>query len=126
MAVSFDGRTDVQRPVATGIPQGSPVSPILFLLYLRPLFDSLQLHHPSIWSLSYIDDVALVAQGKTREGNLRVLVAAARTAFQWVRDKAVAFNGRLQQPAPKPSMFPSDSDSQHSFTYLCEFPESSM
>jgi hypothetical protein len=32
---------------------------------------------------------------------------------------------RLQQPAPKPSNFPSDSDSQHSFTYLCEFPESS-
>jgi hypothetical protein len=31
----------------------------------------------------------------------------------------------LQQPAPKPSSFPSDSDSQHSFTYLCEFPESS-
>jgi hypothetical protein len=30
----------------------------------------------------------------------------------------------LQQPAPKPSIFPSDSDSQHSFTYLCEFPES--
>jgi hypothetical protein len=32
---------------------------------------------------------------------------------------------RLQQPAPKPSIFPSDSDSQHSFTYLCEFSESS-
>jgi hypothetical protein len=31
----------------------------------------------------------------------------------------------LQQPAPKPSIFPSDSHSQHSFTYLCEFPESS-
>jgi hypothetical protein len=30
----------------------------------------------------------------------------------------------LQQPAPKPSIIPSDSDSQHSFTYLCEFPES--
>jgi cell division protein FtsB len=32
---------------------------------------------------------------------------------------------RLQQAAPKPSIFRSDSDSQHSFTYLCEFPESS-
>jgi hypothetical protein len=32
---------------------------------------------------------------------------------------------RLQQPAPKPSIFPSASDSQHSFSYLCEFPESS-
>jgi hypothetical protein len=32
---------------------------------------------------------------------------------------------RLQQPAAKPSIFPSDSDSQHSFTYLCRFWESS-
>jgi hypothetical protein len=32
---------------------------------------------------------------------------------------------RLQQPAPKPSIIPSDSDSQHSFTYLCECPASS-
>jgi hypothetical protein len=31
----------------------------------------------------------------------------------------------LQQPAPKPSIFPSDSDAQHSFTYLWRFSESS-
>jgi hypothetical protein len=30
---------------------------------------------------------------------------------------------RSQQRAAKPSILPSDSDSQHSFTYLCEFPE---
>jgi hypothetical protein len=71
MALSFNGRTDIQWPVATGIPQGSPASPILFLLYLRPLFNSLQLHHANIWSPSYIDDIALVAQGKIREGNFR-------------------------------------------------------
>jgi hypothetical protein len=82
MALSFNGRTDIQWPVATGIPQGSPASPILFLLYLRPLFNSLQLHHPNIWSPSYIDDIALVAQGKIREGNFRALEAVARTAFQ--------------------------------------------
>jgi hypothetical protein len=68
LALSFDGRTDIQRPVATGIPQGSPASLILFLLYLHPLFDSLQLYHANIWSPRYIDNVALVAQGKTREG----------------------------------------------------------
>jgi hypothetical protein len=92
MALSFDGRTDVQWPMATGIPQGSPALLILFLLYLRPLFDSLQLHHPSIWSPSYIDNVALVAKGKTREGNSRALEVAARTAFQWARDNTVAFD----------------------------------
>jgi hypothetical protein len=92
IALSFDGWTDRQRPVSTGIPQGSPASPILFLLYLRTLFDTLNAHHPNIWSPRYIDDVAMVAQGKTREGNVRALAVAARTAFQWARDNAVAFD----------------------------------
>jgi hypothetical protein len=92
MALSFDGRTHIQWPMAIGIPQGSPASPILFLLYLHPLFDSLQIHDPSIWSLSYIDHVVLVAQGKIREGNSRALEAAAWTAFQWARDNTVVFD----------------------------------
>jgi hypothetical protein len=47
-ALSFDGRTDQQRPITTGIPQGSPASPILFLLYLHPLFDTLRDSHPGL------------------------------------------------------------------------------
>jgi hypothetical protein len=92
IALSFDGQTDRQCPISTSIPQGSPASPILFLLYLHPLFDTLNTIHPNIWSPSYIDDVALVVQGKTREGNTRVLEVAAGTAFQWARDNTVAFD----------------------------------
>jgi hypothetical protein len=92
ITLSFNSQTDRQRPISTSIPQGSPASPILFILYLRPLFDTLNTIHPNIWSPSYIDDVALVAQGKTREGNVRVLEAAARTAFQWAQDNAVVFD----------------------------------
>jgi hypothetical protein len=60
IALSFDGQTNHQHPISTGIPQGSLASPILFLLYLHPLFDTLNTIHPNIWSPSYIDDVALV------------------------------------------------------------------
>jgi hypothetical protein len=62
-ALSFDGRTDQQRPITTGIPQGSPASPILFLLYLHPLFDALCDSDPGLWWPSYIDDVAFVVHG---------------------------------------------------------------
>jgi NAD-dependent oxidoreductase involved in siderophore biosynthesis len=44
--LSFDGHRDIQQPINTGIPQGSPASPILFLIYLRPLFDTLTTTHP--------------------------------------------------------------------------------
>jgi hypothetical protein len=91
-ALSFDGRTDTQQPINTGIPQGSPASPILFLLYLRPLFDALQSAHPMLWAPSYIDDIALVTHGRTREDNTRALEAAACAAFQWANDNAVTFD----------------------------------
>jgi hypothetical protein len=91
-ALSFDGRTDTQRPIQTVIPQGSPASPILFLIYLRPLFDALQSAHPTLWTPSYIDNVALVVHGGTREENARALEAAAHTAFNWAQANAVAFD----------------------------------
>jgi hypothetical protein len=91
-ALSFNGQTDSQCPIMTGIPQGSPASPIIFLIYLRPLFNALQTTHPTIWTPSYIDDVALITHGHTREGNARALEAAAKTAFDWAQNNPVAFD----------------------------------
>jgi hypothetical protein len=48
-ALSFDGRTDIQCPINMGIPQGSLASPMLFLLYLCPLFNALKTAHPMLW-----------------------------------------------------------------------------
>jgi hypothetical protein len=45
--LSCDGQSDSLIAISTGIPQGSPVHPILFLIYLRPLFDIIK-HHPNI------------------------------------------------------------------------------
>ena len=35
IGLAFDGERENLQPVNTGIPQGSPISPILFLIYLR-------------------------------------------------------------------------------------------
>ena len=91
-ALSFDGKKEEQLPVVTGIPQGSPASPILFLLYLRPLFDILDIEQRMVWTPSYIDDVALVVTGKNQAANCRRLEAAARVAFKWAENNAVAFD----------------------------------
>ena len=58
--LAFDGKMKDLSPVQTGISQGSPASPILFLLYLSPLFYKLTTHYHSTWTPSYIDDVAIV------------------------------------------------------------------
>jgi hypothetical protein len=91
-ALSFDSHTDIQRPINMGILQGSLASPILFLLYLHPLFDALKTAHPTLWAPSYINDITLVTHGRTCEDNARALEKATRTAFKWADENAVALD----------------------------------
>ena len=51
-ALAFDGQREDLQPIQTGIPQGSPASPILFLLYIKPLFDVLNKKLPLVWTPS--------------------------------------------------------------------------
>src|SRR5690606_653438 len=90
--LAFDGQREGMVPVDTGIPQGSPVSPILFLIYLKPLFDVLEKKHPTLQFPSYINDVGIISTGRTLTTNVRELNSAAKTVFQWAERNAVAFD----------------------------------
>ena len=82
ISLAFDRQTESQKPVETGIPQGSPTSPILFLLYMAPLYKLLEQKHKAIYTPNYIDDVSLVATGKIEKLNIEELEKVAKTAFQ--------------------------------------------
>jgi hypothetical protein len=45
-----------------------------------------------LWMPSYIDNVALVAHGRMRKENAHTLKAAARMAFTWATNNAIAFD----------------------------------
>ena len=62
-SLSFDKDSEKMSPIYTGIPQGSPVSPILFLFYVSPLFKMMRLKHPHVTCPSYIDDICLLVEG---------------------------------------------------------------
>jgi hypothetical protein len=92
IALAFDGEEEKLKPVETGIPQGSPTSPILFIIYLQPLFTQLEKSGLPIRTPSYMDDVAITTSSKSFQANIRTLESAAAIAFEWAINNAVTFD----------------------------------
>ena len=53
----LDGEVGEENPVDTGVPQGSPAAPILFITYLSGIFDAVEKAAPGISGLSFVDDI---------------------------------------------------------------------
>ncbi|MBD0342806.1 MAG: reverse transcriptase family protein, partial [Microcoleus sp. Co-bin12] len=89
--LKFDGKKSSNRQIRTGIPQGSPISPILFLIYIRFLFPKLRIDG-LINSSSFCDDIQISTSSKSIATNCRILTNAAQVAFQWAGENTVKFD----------------------------------
>jgi retron-type reverse transcriptase len=56
------GRTSKTRSIRAGLPQGSPVSPVLFILSISAMFQWLEDRHPMLQTISFVDDIGLVVE----------------------------------------------------------------
>ena len=65
----FQGSPCLSSPVSVGTPQGSPISPLLFLLYVSPLHTSI----PRGLMVSYVDDFSITVASPSHGGNIRKL-----------------------------------------------------
>jgi len=65
----FQGAPGTPAPINVGAPQGSPISPLLFLLYVAPLHFRI----PRGLMISYVDDFALTIASLSYRGNIRRL-----------------------------------------------------
>ncbi|KAI1006659.1 hypothetical protein K3495_g1555, partial [Podosphaera aphanis] len=77
--VRLDGTVGPAVGIPCGLPQGSPASPILFTLYLSPLF---RLGNPSN-RFGYADDVALLRISSSLQTNARLLSQDLQDALCW-------------------------------------------
>ena len=62
--------------ILAGIPQGSPLSPILFLFYNSELLELCQRPKEGLSAVGFADDINMLAYSRSTEGNCRILEAA--------------------------------------------------
>jgi hypothetical protein len=87
LRLSFDGQTEEFSPIDTGIPQGSPISPILFLIYIRELFPS-----RAVKFISYMDDISLTISSTSLKKNVKILAREAAKIFDLGAQNAIQFD----------------------------------
>ena len=74
--LAFDEKKQAARAIRTEISQKSPISFILFSIYIRFLFSKIKNEHKyaNIKMSSFIDDVAIEVESKNAKENCKLLI----------------------------------------------------
>ena len=77
--VLYNGTLSDMLPVTHGVPEGSILGPVLFLVYINDLLTSFDV----IQTIAYADDVTLIASGDSKSTTITTLQACLNTAYDW-------------------------------------------
>lgn len=86
----FDGKTADRTALTQGTPQGSPLSPVLFILFMVPLYRALEARAGLI-TVGYADDTNLLAFAKDTPTCCRTLESAYQICETWATERGMQF-----------------------------------
>jgi ribonuclease HI/exonuclease III len=88
--ISFDAFKSEVYQTTTGIPQGSPLSPILYLYYNADLIETCN-REPNTLATGYIDDIAILRWGSSIKETCNGLEKTMQRATVWAKRHASVF-----------------------------------
>ena len=86
----FDGEVSEPIQIRAGVPQGSPLSPILFLLYIASLYEALE-KYGNLTIIGFADDTNLLVASRDVQENCRRLESAFRVCERWAKTRGMEF-----------------------------------
>ena len=108
-AVGVDGRISSLAPVVSGVPQGTVLGPILFLVHIRGISSNLS---PGTFSSSFADDTRIWRGVRTGE-DCDQLQSDLQSVYGWANNINMMFNsGKFEW-----IRYVADTDSAPSFQY---------
>ena len=92
--IVLNGQTSSWRPVLAGVPQGSILGPLLFLVYINDLPNGLKSK-----AKLFADDTSLFTIVKDKNGSADVLNNDLLLISKWAYDWKMLFNPDPKKPA---------------------------
>jgi retron-type reverse transcriptase len=94
MIMELNHKSGSEHQLDSGIAQGSPVSPILFAVYMSGLFEYIEQKMKNrVRVISFVDDIAWWTSAKDTAGvQWQHLIEVAAYTLEWVHDNAVTFD----------------------------------
>jgi hypothetical protein len=89
--ISFDGYKSNPIPIHTGIPQGSRLSPILFLIFASGLLDLFDSDTDQTIGLGFVEDTDIIVWGPSAKENCRKLMVAHEQCLEWAHRHGAVF-----------------------------------
>jgi hypothetical protein len=86
-----DNEETAPRQLNAGVPQGSPLSPILFLFYNAPLLEAVNQPDLPIAPLGFADDINLLTYGEATAVNCTNLETAHDQCLEWASTHGMRF-----------------------------------
>lgn len=94
--LKFDSYISPLKRTCTGIPQGSPLSPILYLFYNADLVD-IGNEDLDMTGIGYIDDIGVIATEQNTENTCKAIEAFHTKAARWAKQHASIFDPQKYQ-----------------------------